>query len=280
MENLTSSIGIFDSGIGGLTVVKQLIKELPNENLIYLGDTARVPYGSKSPKTVTQFSLQNSQFLVSQNVKIIVVACNTASAEAIPTLRQNFDVRVFGVIEPGSKQAAKITKNGKIGVIGTTGTIKSNTYQKEIQKLDSKIDVFSQACPLFVPLAEEGWFDKEATFLIAKEYLTNLVELGIDTLILGCTHYPLLSETIQKVVGDSVTLIDSGKETAKFVAEILKNLNQLSEKQTEGERKYFLTDLPLKFQEVGSRFLGSQIREVTKVSIDGLEAWEKWEILV
>ncbi|KAA3602820.1 MAG: glutamate racemase [Calditrichaeota bacterium] len=264
-----SPIGIFDSGIGGLTVVRQLISELPNENLIYLGDSARVPYGSKSSKAVIQFSIQISNFLLKQNVKIIVVACNTASAKALSILKEKFQIPIIGVIEPAAKKAVETTKNGKIGVIGTTGTILSQAYFREIQDLNPKIEVFSKACPLFVPFVEEGWIEEEATSLVAKKYLAELVDAGIDTLILGCTHYPLLKKVIQKEVGSSVILIDSGHETAIFAAKVLKETNLLNfEKNVKPSQKYFLTDLPLKFTEVGSNFLGSKIESVEQVSLD------------
>lgn len=264
-----SPIGIFDSGIGGLTVVRQLISELPNENLIYLGDSARVPYGSKSSKSVIQFSIQISNFLLKQNVKLIVVACNTASAEALSILKEKFQIPIIGVIEPGAKKATETTKNGKVGVIGTTGTILSKAYFREIQKVNPKIKVFSKACPLFVPFVEEGWIDEEATSLVAKKYLSELMDSGIDTLILGCTHYPLLKKVIQKEVGNLVTLIDSGHETAIFATKVLKTTHLLNlDKNARPSQKYFLTDLPLKFTEVGSNFLGSKIESVEQVSLD------------
>lgn len=269
MSYAKSPIGIFDSGIGGLTVVRQLISELPNENLIYLGDSARVPYGSKSSKAVIQFSIQISNFLSKKNVKLIVVACNTASAEALQVLQEKFLIPIIGVIEPGAKKAVGTTQNGKIGVIGTIGTILSEAYLKEIQKINPKIKVFSKACPLFVPFVEEGWIEEEATSLVARKYLAGLIDSGIDTLILGCTHYPLLRNVIQKEVGDSVILIDSGHETAIFAAKILKEADLLNlAKEPKPSQKYFLTDLPLKFTEVGSNFLGSKIESVEQVELD------------
>ncbi len=188
-------IGVFDSGIGGLTVVKRIANTLPEEDIVYFGDTARVPYGSKSNSTVIEYSIQDARFLMNKNVKVIVAACNTASSIAIEQLRKNFDVPVIGMIEPGAQLAVKETKNKKIGVIGTRATISNKAYSKEIKRLDPQILVFEKACPLFVPLAEEGWIDHKATYEIAEEYLAELRDLKIDTLVLGCTHYPLLIQS-------------------------------------------------------------------------------------
>ncbi|MGH7885554.1 MAG: glutamate racemase, partial [Thermodesulfobacteriota bacterium] len=203
------SIGIFDSGIGGLTVAKEIIKHLPYENIVYLGDTARVPYGTKSRETVIKYAESNSRFLLSKGIKLLVVACNTASAYAIKALEAQLTIPVVGVIRPGAKKAVESTKNGRIGVIGTPSTIKSNAYPKVINKINPDITVFSKACPLFVPLAEEGWLQNDIARNVALEYLSELKKFDIDTLILGCTHYPLLKETIGEVIGKDVVLIDS-----------------------------------------------------------------------
>jgi glutamate racemase len=210
-------IGVFDSGIGGLTVVKRLASTLPNENIIYFGDTARVPYGSKSNSTVIEYSIQNTKFLLQKNIKALVVACNTASSIAIPDLKKMFDIPIIGMIEPGSRMALSKTHNKKIGVIGTRATISNLAYSKEIKRLNEKAEVFEKPCPLFVPLAEEGWIKHRATYEIAEEYLKELREEEIDTLVLGCTHYPILTEVIQKVIGLNVSLIDSGVASSELI---------------------------------------------------------------
>ncbi len=186
------AIGIFDSGVGGLTVLKEIVRVLPQEDTIYLGDTARVPYGTKSPETVTRYSQQITSFLVSRDIKLLVVACNTASAFSLDALKERFPIPIVGVIEPGSRRAAAVTRTGKVGVIGTEGTIRSSAYAKAIKRMNPEIEVITRACPLFVPLAEEGWVDNEVARLTARIYLQGLKEEGVDTLVLGCTHYPLL----------------------------------------------------------------------------------------
>jgi len=194
-------IGVFDSGIGGLTVVKEIIKLLPYENLVYFGDTARVPYGIKSKETIIKFSLENTLFLLQQDVKVIVVACNTSSSLALPIIRRHFKIPIIGVIMPGAKEAVYATKNKKIGVLGTRATINSNAYEEEIKRLDSGMHVYSQACPMFVPLVEEGWINDSITTKVAEKYLGLMRAKGVDTVILGCTHYPLLKSKIQEVMG-------------------------------------------------------------------------------
>ena len=213
--NNTKPIGIFDSGIGGLTVAKRLSLTLPQENIIYFGDTARVPYGSKSNSTVIEYSIQDTIFLISKNVKAVVVACNTASSVAIPELKKQFDLPIIGMIEPGAGMAIENSANKRIGVIGTRSTISNKAYSREIKSIDSSVNVYEKACPLFVPLAEEGWIKHKATYKIAGEYLQELKDLNIDTLVLGCTHYPILYEVIRKIMGDNVTLIDSGVAAAR-----------------------------------------------------------------
>ena len=207
-------IGIFDSGIGGLTVTKEIVKKLPNESIIYLGDTARVPYGTRSKEVIIQFAIQLTKFLLKRKVKFLVIACNTISSVALDKIKKISPVPVIGVIIPAVKKATEVIKNKKIGVIGTQGTIGSKAYEKEIKKIDPKIKVISTACPLFVPLAEEGLGNHEATKLLAEEYLKDIIASGVDTLILGCTHYPLLLETISDIVGPKVTIIDSAQPTA------------------------------------------------------------------
>jgi glutamate racemase len=207
-------IGVFDSGIGGLTVVKRLSSYLPKEGIVYFGDTARVPYGSKSNDTVIEYAIQDAAYLMQKGIKLLVVACNTVSSVALQELRNRFPLPIIGMIEPGANMALKETKNGRIGIIGTMATVNNKAYSTELKRLDPKVEVFETACPLFVPFAEEGWLKHKALYLVAEEYLKELKEKEIDTLVLGCTHYPLLADVIQEVMGDNVKLIDSGKAAA------------------------------------------------------------------
>ncbi len=277
-------IGVFDSGVGGLTVVKQLIRKLPSESIIYFGDTARIPYGTKSEEIVRRFSLEDSIFLLDRDVKIIVVACNTASAIAVPMLKEIFDVPVIGVIEPGARAAVRYSRNGKIGVIGTAATIRSSSYQKEIRDISPDTQVLSQACPLFVPLVEEGWTEDETTYLIARRYLHNLMENGIDTLILGCTHYPLLRNAIQKTIGEDVTLVDSGVETAQQVESILREQGLTASPDQIARNYFYLSDMPYKFQEIAERFLERSVPHVETINFDqflmgkGERFWKKYQV--
>ncbi|MDP2303387.1 MAG: glutamate racemase [Ignavibacteria bacterium] len=271
--NKARPIGVFDSGIGGLTVVRQLISELPNENIVYFGDTARVPYGSKSNSTVIEYSLQNAKFLIDKNVKAIVVACNTASSVAIPALKEKLHIPVIGVIFPGAASAIDATKNNRIGVIGTRATITNKAYSEVIKSMNSGIEIFETACPLFVPLAEEGWTNHKATYSIAEEYLKDLRELNIDTLVLGCTHYPILSEVIQSVIGNNVTLIDSGVATAVAVKEELSKLDLLNSSSNKGEHSFYVSDVPTKFKEVAELFMGYEINHVSKIDLEILQKY-------
>lgn len=262
-------IGIFDSGIGGLTVAKKIFEYLPNENVIYFGDTARVPYGSKSNSTVIEYAYQDAKFLIDKNVKIIIVACNTVSSVAMKHLSERFNVPIIGMIEPGTKMAFSKTKNNKIGVIGTDATINNKAYSEELHRLNSNIEVYEKSCPLFVPLAEEGWLNKEATALIAEEYLNELKIKDVDTLILGCTHYPLLSNVIQKVMGNNVNLIDSGTAAALNVDSYLKNKDIiLSNKGEHKENHFYVTDMPKRFRKVAELFLGRKIQNVHKIELE------------
>jgi len=263
-------IGVFDSGIGGLTVVKRLASTLPSEDIVYFGDTARVPYGSKSNTTVIEYSFQDTKFLLSKSVKAVVVACNTASSIAIEELKKNFDIPIIGMINPGAKLAINSTKNAKIGVIGTRATISNKAYSNEIRKIDPSMVVYEKACPLFVPLAEEGWLNHRATYEIAEEYLRELRDLKIDTLVLGCTHYPILSEVIQKVIGDNVTLIDSGVASAGIIKEELNRTNLHTNRNTNGNHEFYVSDIPVKFKEVAELFLGKPVTEVHKVDLETL----------
>lgn len=259
------AIGIFDSGVGGLTVFKEVARLLPNENLIYLGDTARVPYGTKSVKTVQRYAIEAAEFLVDQGVKLLIVACNTASAVALPLLRERFNLPVIGVIEPGARRAST-SMNRRIGVIGTEGTINSGRYPEAIHQVLPEAEIFSVACPLFVPLAEEGWADHEIARLTALEYLQPLLAAQIDTLVLGCTHYPLLRNTLSKVLGPTVTLVDSAEETAKTVKQLFEDQG-LIQPEHGGLRSFYVTDVPTRFENVGRAFLGAQLTKVEQVQI-------------
>jgi glutamate racemase len=261
------AIGIFDSGVGGLTVFKEITHLLPGEELIYLGDTARVPYGTKSPRTVLRYAVEAASFLVEQRVKMLVVACNTASSVALPVLEEQFSLPVIGVIEPGARKAVTVTRGGKVGVIGTEGTIKSGAYTRAIQALDPAIEVSAIPCPLFVPLAEEGWADHQVAYLAASEYLSSLMAKGIDTLVLGCTHYPLLKDTLRKVLGNGVELVDSAQETAATVAGLLGE-RSISRREAPGRSRLFVTDVPTRFERVGGAFLGESLNGVEQVEID------------
>ena len=263
-------IGVFDSGIGGLTVVKRLASYLPREDIIYFGDTARVPYGSKSNDTIIEYGLQDAKFLMHKNIKTLVVACNTVSSVALDNLKNKFGIPIIGMIEPGAKMASQGTKNKKIGIIGTRSTISNQAYSKKIKSLDPTIHVFEHACPLFVPLAEEGWVNHKATYEIASEYLSELIKIGVDTLVLGCTHYPILAEVIQSIIGQDVKLIDSGIAAAESVKEELDRYNLNSNKSSQGNQSFYVSDIPLKFKELAELFLGKPISEVHKIEIESL----------
>jgi len=269
-QQKSNPIGVFDSGIGGLTVVKKIFENLPNENIIYFGDTARVPYGSKSNQTVIEYSIQNTKFLLKKNVKMVVVACNTASSVALDVLRNEFNVPIIGMIEPGSKTALNITKNNHVGVIGTNATINNKAYSQRLKKLNNKIKVYESACPLFVPLAEEGWIKHKAAQLVADEYLKKFKVHEIDTLILGCTHYPILNDIIQKSVGKKVKLIDSGTSAAIEVNNLLEALDLKNDSKRKGKHQFYVSDVPRKFQEVAERFLGKKISYIEKIDLEEL----------
>ena len=253
--NSEKPIGIFDSGVGGLTVVREILRQLSNENVIYLGDTARVPYGIKSAETVKRFSLENARFLTSFEVKLIVVACNTAAAIALDTLKKEVKIPIIGVIESGANAALRTTKNGKIGIIGTETTIESRTYERFIEKKSPTTRSFSQPCPLLVPLVEEGWLNHKVTRIVVREYLESLSRESIDTLILGCTHYPLLTPLFRSEIGEAVSLIDSAKEVTHEVAATLKE-RKLMRKGTEAPYvKFYVTDTPERFARIKNLFL-------------------------
>jgi glutamate racemase len=272
-------IGIFDSGLGGLTVLSEVARLLPAEQTIYLGDTARVPYGIKSSDTVIRYALEDAAFLQSHKVKLIVIACNTASANAVEVLKKVLDVPVVGVIEPGARAAVEATRTGRIGIIGTNATIRSGAYTRAITEANPKAKTFTAACPLFVPLAEEGWSTGEITEMIAEKYLETLQEADIDTLVLGCTHYPLLTETIASVMGPDVTLIDSATATANEVARVLRaeGLENTSDTSSNDDSRgdthtFHVTDSPESFCSVGARFLGNRGVRLHTASLAHLES--------
>lgn len=253
-----SPIGIFDSGIGGLTVVKEIVKSLPNESIIYLGDTARVPYGTRSKEIITKFAKDLANFLLKRDVKCLVVACNTVSSVALGEIERISSVPVIGVVKPVAKKAVSVTKNKKIGVIGTWGTIQSKAYELEINGIDSAIEVFSVSCSLFVPLAEEGFYKHQATKQIAEDYLEDIVTFGADTLILGCTHYPLLAEIISETVGPDVTLIDSAQPATEELRVVLEN-NDLLSNHSGSTLECFVTDAPERISRVAKSFFGNRL---------------------
>ncbi|MCX6137567.1 MAG: glutamate racemase [Ignavibacteriales bacterium] len=260
-------IGVFDSGIGGLTVVRAMLKRLPHENIVYFGDTARVPYGSKSPQVVREYAEDITKFLISKDVKMIVIACNTVSAVALDVVQKLTRVPVVGVIIPGAEAAAAATKKKRIGVIGTAGTIASNAYSNALKMIDPELQVHSRACPLLVPLVEEGWLNHAATEMIAKEYLFPLMTEKIDTLVLGCTHYPLLKDVITRVTRGMATLIDSGEATAGRVADVLQEHDIVNPSREHPNVQFFVSDTPSKFTEIGERFLGRKLGVVKRVMV-------------
>jgi glutamate racemase len=259
-------IGVFDSGIGGLTVAREVMRQLPAESIVYFGDTARVPYGPKSPETVQRYSREIGEWLLAQGVKAIVVACNTATAHALPVLRAELPVPVVGVVEPGARAAVRATLRGHVGVIGTVGTIGSGAYDRAITALAPAAHVVGQPCPLFVPLVEEGWLEHEATRMIAREYLAPLRDDGVDTLVLGCTHYPLLKPLLHEIMGDAVHLIDSAEETAAETGRVLADRALLANGAAPVHR-WVVSDAPAQFLRVAQRFLGHPIDHVETVTL-------------
>lgn len=263
------SIGVFDSGLGGLTAVKQIMNELPNENIIYFGDTGRVPYGNKSKDTVIKYTRNDINFLLSKDVKIIVVACGTVSSQVLPVIRDDYDIPIIGVVEAAADAAYKAVKNGKIGIIGTSGTIKSGAYESLLKKKDPNLKLFSNACPLFVPLVENGHFDTEVTRLVIEEYLSDIKAAGVDTLILGCTHYPLLKQSIARYMGKDVTLIDAGYEAAKALKRYFDKDDLHSDEHDECQYRYYVSDDVESFENLGGIFLQKHINgQVEKIEIE------------
>lgn len=265
MDRRDLAIGVFDSGVGGLTVLRALMEALPNERTVYLGDTARVPYGTRSHATVTRYALGNARFLIGQRIKLLVVACNTVSAESLPALRAAFDVPVVGVVEPGAQAAFEASKGGAVGVIGTQATVSSGAYTKALRERDPTLRVISRSCPLFVPLAEEGWTEGDVPNLAAERYLAPFRGEGITTLVLGCTHYPLLRTPIARAL-PGVELVDSATSTAKTVRTLLAN-HELLREAPSPSHSLFVTDLPTSFTPVAERFLGRTLPPVEQVDV-------------
>ncbi len=263
--NPNNPIGVFDSGIGGLTVARALIERLPLENIIYFGDTARVPYGVKSPETISRYATQITEFLLQQKVKVLIVACNTMAAVAYGAIKDLSSVPTLDVVDAGARSAVAETHNKYVGVIGTPATINSNAYVKAIKEYDPEITVFSQPCPLFVPLVEEGWLDHQVTRLTAQEYLKPVVAQNIDTLVLGCTHYPLLKPLLREVLGDRITLVDSAQTIARETEELLRKNSVQNIQEKPPEYQFYVTDVPLRFKEIGEHFLGTTLSNVTIV---------------
>ncbi|MCX7994258.1 MAG: glutamate racemase [candidate division WOR-3 bacterium] len=260
-----SPIGVFDSGIGGLTVVKEIRKVLPGEDIIYLGDTARLPYGTKSTESIIQFSRENTKFLIDRGVKYIVIACYSSTSVALEILQKEIEIPIIGVIKPGVKKALELTRNKRIGVIGTTLTIHSGAYERAFQEFSSDVEVIGRACPLFVPLVEEGFTQHRATELIAREYLEPLQKDNIDTLLLGCTHYPLLLKIIKKIMGP-INYVDASKELSKELAKSLAEKNLLNP-SGKGNITVYLTDLSINFKEIAERFLGAPLKNYFRASL-------------
>jgi glutamate racemase len=269
-------IGVFDSGIGGLTVARAIMRSLPHESIVYFGDTARLPYGPKGAETVQRYSREVAQFLRSEGVKALVVACNTATAHALPLLQDEFDFPVVGVIQPGARAAARATRSGRVGVIATAGTVASGAYERAIRAESPNVTVTARACPLFVPLVEEGWLDTEATRLIAEEYLAPFTnpsgdgdkrESAVDTLVLGCTHYPLLTPIIGETLGRGVRLVDSASETAAELAWLLQKRGIAARTEQSARYRFIASDSPERFLSIGQRFLGAPIDRVELHSV-------------
>jgi len=259
------AIGVFDSGIGGLTVLKALVDALPGEDFIYLGDTARLPYGTKTAEVIRRYSKENTEFLLAKGIKMLVIACNTSSAVALETIASQTIVPVVGVIEPGARAAVKASRSGKIGVIGTEATIASGAYTRAIQDLKPSAEIYTRACPLLVPLAEEGWTDNQVAQLTVEHYLESLKQSGIDTLLLGCTHYPLLTAMFAQVLGPKVRIVDSATATAAEVRARLKALKLMRRPGHAGRQSFFVTETPDRFSRVGRRFLGPQVDSAVRI---------------
>ncbi|HEX9061758.1 MAG TPA: glutamate racemase [Clostridia bacterium] len=263
-------IGVFDSGLGGLTVLKEIMRLLPEESVVYFGDNGRAPYGTKSKDTVIKYTFQDIRFLLNQDIKMMIIACNTISACSLKLVKNTYDIPVIEVIQPGAAAAVRETKNKKVGIIGTTATIESEVYENAIMEHDDSIQVFKKACPLFVPFAEEGkqWWDKEVTYMVAQEYLLPLKEEGIDTLVLGCTHYPLLYNTIKKVMGEDVTLVSSAKEVAEVAKKVVLEKSIMRDSAVKPVYRYYTSDSVEKFEPLVSSILERNVHSAEKVDIE------------
>lgn len=269
MDVSQAPIGVFDSGVGGLTVVKEIMNQIPGESIVYFGDTARVPYGSKSKATITGYTRQIVNFLQAQHVKAIVIACNTASAFALETVRSEIDIPILGVIKPGARMAARTTKNGNIGIIGTEGTIQSRIYNDYLGQMNASLRVFGKACPLFVPLVEEGWLNDPVTYEVVRRYVNDLMYYDIDTLVLGCTHYPLLRPVIQDVVGSKVHLVNPALETAKTLKQLLLQQQTINETGIVNHC-FYVSDGAEKFRQFANSILPCDVVETKDVDIERL----------
>jgi glutamate racemase len=262
--SVDDAIGVFDSGIGGLTVLRSIPALMPRENVMYLGDTARVPYGSKSGETVVRYAVEIADFFVERGVKAIVVACNTTSAMALDVLRARYSLPILGVVEPGARAALQVSRRRRVGVIGTEATIESGAYARSLRAVDAEVEIFTRACPLFVPLAEEGWVANDVARRAVATYLASLKKSGIDTLILGCTHYPLLKRPIGEFLGDRVRLVDSAEETALELRKLLSGTS-LARRRGAGSASFFVTDSVERFMRVGERFYGTSVASAVRV---------------
>lgn len=265
-------IGVFDSGLGGLTVVREMLDVLPHEDMIYLGDTARVPYGIRSKETVIRYALEGAKFMISRGIKVLVIACNTVSAVGIDEIRKCTDIPVIGVIEPGARAAVGRSAARKIGVIGTEATIRSGSYPEAMLMMNPRLSITERSCPLFVPLVEEGWLDGELPELAAHTYLDHMKGEGIDALVLGCTHYPLLKPVLQRVMGPGIALIDSATETVRTVRTVLERRRlQRTNTDRAATRQFFVTDDPERFKAIGQKFLGHKIADISKVELEAMD---------
>ena len=260
-------IGVFDSGLGGLTVVREMQKLMPEESVVYFGDIARLPYGSKSKETITELSHQIMRFLLKHDVKAVIIACGTASANALEDLQKTYDLPITGVVEPGAREAARTTKNGRIGITGTEATIRSGAYDRLLKGLDPRTEVFSKACPLFVPLVEEGWFKDDITRSVVKRYLAELKEQQVDTLVLGCTHYPLLKRLIGEEIGEEVILVNPSSSVVKEMKEYLQQ-NQMQSGAEQGEYEFYVSDSTEKFRQFGQQVLEIADLKVKRINIE------------
>lgn len=267
--NSSAPIGVFDSGVGGLTVAREIMRQMPNERIIYFGDTARVPYGSKSKDTIIKFSRQIIKFLKTKHIKAIVIACNTASALALETMQTELDIPIIGVVEPGARIAAEATRNGRIGIIGTEATINSGIYTKYLVSTNPGLQVFTKACPLFVPLVEEGWLYDSVTVEVAERYFSDLKAYAIDTLVLGCTHYPLIRHTLQKIIGDDVTLVNPAYETARTLKQVLSQQQLVCpELSASAGHEFYVSDGAEKFKAFANTILPCEVVEADDIDIE------------